>query len=890
MKVIKPHRLGVLQRVVEHRRKHTMVVSVLTYVPLADTRKLLMELQLYRETAEIVSGGVIDEGFPKARGELLVSGAAYAPNDEPVTGVETRLVMTRNGRHLVDKRLVVVGNRYWVGNRPSDPVPFTAMPMDWAHAFGGEGYAPNPHGKGAVSIQTNEGKVVPLPNVEDTRSPLATPDDRPTPAGYGAYEMSWPVRMQHMGKDYGDTWLKEDFPGPARDFNVAFYNTAPADQQIDGYFRGGEQLTLVGMHPHQRELVSELIPLVVRAFATQRVEVEGETEERFVAIGTRPDTIHVFPDLGTMVVIYRGVWPVAEDDADDIVHLIVAAEDPNEPKPLSHYQTVLRRRLDKDGGALASLMDEDLLPSSEQGWLAKPDLGDMGEITRLEHRHRGNMERGRKKKLAEARARLQAAGFDVEDAFVEPEPLEIPDPHDIAAVILVHQQMDELTEGRLVELQEQHENLDETLSRRFADAGFDYDEEQERAATGPPEFSADDHLVMLHDMARIAAEGGESMEDLERDLVDPQYAVMLRELEQRVRAAYVQFAHLLPAAPMPDDEERLRLRTRVAGAHAAGESMARVRLIGADLSGLDLAGIDLSHALLEGADLSGANLRGADLTGAVLTRTRLTDTCLADANLTDSNLGSCMLERTDLTGAKCHRSVLMRSELDGVLFVGAELEDVDFIETTFTAADFSHASMHHPLFLMVDLRGAAFSGAELSEPRFVQVDLRGVDFTAARMPRAQFVQVSADGACLAGADLTAAVLVHDSSFNEATFTGATLNAANLRKTPLQGANFVDALLEGADLSACDLRGADLSRCFARKAMLMRTDFRGASLREADLLGAILAKARLEGADLSRANLSRADMSLVATDGRTQLDDALRLDTRIDPMRQQGDRP
>ena len=66
---------------------------------------------------------------------------------------------------------------------------------------------------------------------------------------------------------------------------------------------------------------------------------------------------------------------------------------------------------------------------------------------------------------------------------------------------------------------------------------------------------------------------------------------------------------------------------------------------------------------------------------------------------------------------------------------------------------------------------------------------------------------------------------------------------------------------------------------------MRTNLAGANLRGADLLGAVLQKAKLQGTDLTGANLSRADLSLAQVDDGTSVDEALMLDTRVDPRYQ-----
>ena len=886
MKVIKPQRLGLLQRVVQHRRRCTLVVSVLVYVPLDSPRTPLMEMSLWKDLAEVLPGGVLDEGNPKPRGEVLVSGSAYAPGDERVQAVMVRLAVERAGAALVDKKLAAIGDRWWAGSRPTEPVAFRQMPLDWGYSYGGEGFARNPIGKGARSVDSPHGAVVPLPNIEDPNKLVASPKDRPEPAGLGAYELTWPQRFDKIGSDYGPDWLEKLAPGPASDFDAGFYNVAPLDQQIDGFFSGDERFLLEGMHPTRRALEGGLVPLTVRVLVTQRFGEDEEAKERFVAHETRLDTVHFFPDRERAVLVYRATIDVSEDDADDIVHLMVAAEDPAAPRPLEHYQEVLALRLDKERGALASLRDADLMPPVEAGWAVKPDYGDMADMTRLDQRKLEKAERGRKRALAEAKAELIAAGMDPGDAFDEPDPLQAPDPYDIDGIMAFSEEMDRRAADMKAAAEIQRERLEAEARQGFAEAGLDYEAEVQRVADqagGPIEFSAEEQLLMLHDMARIAAEGGQPLEDLERDLLDPRYEQMLRDLEERAQAAYAQFAHMMPPACV-GEERRALLRVRVITAHDVREPMARQNLTGADLSRLDLRGIDLSGALLEGASLVGTDLTDANLSGAVLARADLTDAILDSANLDGCNLGAAVLRRTNLSRATLHQAVLIRAELDGAILHGAQLRGADFIETKFTSADLSHAELTEPLFMKTDLRQVVFTGSSLSTARFIEVDLRGVDMTGASLDKATFVQTQGDDACFAGASLNGAVFVHESSFNRCVFAGARLTSACFRKAPLRGCDFEQADLGGADLSGCDLRAANLHQAKLRGALLVRTDFREANLRGVDLLGAIVHKARLEGADLTGSNLSRADLSLVRADGETSLTDALMLDTRVDPRR------
>jgi uncharacterized protein YjbI with pentapeptide repeats len=873
MKVLKPQRLSVLQRVVEHRRRCTLVVSVLVYVPLAAPRRLLTEMTLWKDAGAEIPSGVLDEAFPKPHAEVLVTGHAFAHG---AGAVKARVALG-----ALEKTLAVFGDRYWKNGKPSDPRGYDRMPIDWAHAFGGEGFAQNPLGKGVAPVGSEHGPIHWLPNVEDPKRLIASKADRPAPAGFGAYEVAWPQRFSKVGSRYDQRWLETLFPGPAEDFDATFYNVAPEDQRIDGFFSGDEAFVLEGLHPDKARIEGKLEKLVVRAFVTQR-DADGE---HFRAIATRIDTVHFLPHLERAVLVFRGTLPVAEDDADDIEHLMVAAEDPEHPKTIDHYCDVLRLRLDKDKGALAALKDQDLMPPETDGWAARLDAGDLGEMTRLEHLPLANAERGRKKKLAEAKLRLTDAGFDVSTDFAEEELEPPPDPYDIDAVMEYAAKM----EARGAELQKEAEakkqEAEKEARARFAEAGWDWDAEAKKAleeAGGPPRFSADEQLGMLHEMARIADEGGQPLVDLERDLSDPRYEEMLRDLEARTQEAYRQFAHYMPAALIPEEGKRHVLRARVVAAIDAREPLTKVNLTGADLHGLDLSGMDLSEACLEGVELSGAVLRDADLSRAVLARANLEGADLSGARMHGTNLGAAVLLRANLSEALLDGAVFAKSVLDGAVFAGARLRDVEFFEADFGAADFSHVDSEQLLFLRADLSAVCFTGAKLVQCRFIESTIIGVDFTGCDLTQAQFITCNVDKACFVNATLDGAVAAHGSSMVAAVFSGASLRGANLRTTSLEGADFERAHLDGADLSKCNLRGGKLRRMTAREALLMRTDFSNANLRGADLLGAIAQKAILLGADLTGANLARSDLSRVRTDGRTKMADTLTLDTRVEP--------
>ncbi|HVY47190.1 MAG TPA: DUF2169 domain-containing protein, partial [Minicystis sp.] len=284
MKVVKPHLIGVLHRTFEHDRKHYLVVSALVAFRLTDPERLVQDPLLWKAASEELGrDGVLELGMSKQRGEVLVTGRAY-PSSGPQPAVSVRL---RVGG-TIDKTLYVVGDRRWEANGWSPPAPFSEMPIAWANAFGGDGFADNPVGKGLASVVVDGREVHPLPNVEDPKDLVRSPRDRPKPAGFAPIDLLWPARFSKMGT-HDAAWLKDLYPGFARDLDGSVFQAAPRDQWIEGYFRGDEAFSLEHMHPTLPVLEGKLPGYVVRAFLRHR------GAEALREVPTRIDTLHFFP-------------------------------------------------------------------------------------------------------------------------------------------------------------------------------------------------------------------------------------------------------------------------------------------------------------------------------------------------------------------------------------------------------------------------------------------------------------------------------------------------------------------------------------------------------------------------------------------------------------------
>lgn len=884
MKVIKPLKLGYLARPFEHRREHYYGVALMLHFAFDQPRRLLPDIDLWKLVAEELKGAPLDVGLPKARAEFLVTGSAYSP--EPTATLPVRAQVG-----ALEKELYVIGDRTWRRDVPSAPEPFTEMPLGWERAFGGEGFAKNPLGRGVRPTAGPSGEVHPLPNVELPGKLVTSPRARPEPAGFGAYDLTWPQRFGKLGT-YDRAWLEGAFPGFATDVDWTAFNVAPEDQQQADAFRGDERVVLENLHPTRRRIELTLPSLVPRCFFTLR-------DGSFVELPTRLTTVWLFPHRERCVLVFHGAQRVEEDDAADLQHVVLAVDAAEAPRALEHYREVLATRLDRQRAIYELLDDAALVPPGNEG------LGEAldAEVarTRGDGRLMENLRRGGDARAASSRAFLAELGLDP-DAHGPTTADAAPPPTDPKALPDYIRRLEEDVGKRRAAADAKRAERAAKLEALFQQEGLDYsmiEDEQTWTQQGPPKFTAEGQREKL---ARLAegVDGGAG-DELESYATSEEWLASWKKTEAQQRAVYRMAAHLqTPAEPLDElasEDARAMVELRL----RAGESLAGVDLTGADLRGLVLDGADLRDAFLESAVLEGASLRRASLHGAVLAHANLKGAKLDGANLSGANLGGASLadassaERpVDLTGA-----VLWRADLRGADLRAAKLAGAQLLEAQLDGADLSHADLTGAAFLRpppegdpdaiprIDLGRVRFTGAVLAGATFIAADLAGVDFTKADLEAATFIRAAGPGAVFGGANMRNARFVEGCVFEGCDFRHAVLASANLRGSKLAGSDLSGADLGSADLSEADLRGARLHRVLARGALFIRTDLSEAFLAGADLMNAILQKADVSSADLRGANLFGADFARVRSDGQTQLEDAYQLRVRVHPKRQEA---
>ncbi len=907
MKTIKPINQSLLYKTYEANRRFYLCTVISSHFSF-DSTYLLSEPDLWRfASSELGKDAMLDMCMPKPRGEVVVIGKCFTPGGKPVPAYEVRLQIG-----AVNKTLHVFGDRFWkrkggMLKTISDPLPFTKMDISYQNAFGGPDYKKNPLGKGHAPVKSDKGETVhPLPNIEDPRDLIDSPKKKPDPAGFGPIDLTWPQRMDKVGT-YDQKWLEELFPGPAADMDPTYFNAAPEDQWIDAFFNGDESVEIKGMHPNKKTVKTKLPGVKSRCFITQK----DRNSEEFKEIKTSLDTVWLFPHAEKGIVIWRGVAEIQTDDAEDILHMLVAYERINDkPKPSEHYREALLKRLDEEKGALYMLDEKDLIPTGERSGLAAliKDAGKEEDALSLNLKKKAEKEKKKaEKKKQEAMKKMEemCAKHGLDPSTVMPPPPPPPpkapdidpnnlDPEEIMR-FMKEAEVDAMArkEKAVADAMAKKAQAEKKIKEICDKQGLDFDKMMAKLQAQKPKrplVSADDTIEKLK-KAKATAEKQVNMvcaklgidydtalaqakeqpdgktfpiiEAVERirkiDPDDPELLEKLKLAEKTSKEAYKKTAHHLPKPEPLSPEEADRLKQAFLVMHAEDQSFEGRDFAGVDLSGMDLKNVDLRGIYLEGANLSGADLTGADLSGAILAWADLSGAKLNRAKMQETCLGSANLTKTEVKDADLTDSVLSKSNLTDTDFSGTNLNKVELIEATFKNTNLSSTIIAEANFLETDFSGADFSGADLTGTNFIKPKLDGVNFTGAKADGVNFIEASCEKTVFNNADLTNARFPQNANLKGAEFKGAILNNANLMEADLTDASFVKASLNHANLMKANLNNADLTGITAKKAALIKADLSDAKMIGANLMEANLKSATMVRTDFRMANLYGAEV-------------------------------
>lgn len=242
-----------------------------------------------------------ESGPAKPRVDVVLAGAIAFPS--PVETHDVRLEIGSRLRKVVR----VHGRRAWLPGVfadlvPSRPRPVIEVPIAWELAYGGSDpddpttFEPNnPAGTG-IRKRARDLEMQPAPQFEDPDRPVRVWNRRVPPVGFGPVAPFWQPRARLAGT-YDERWRRDRAPLLPTDFDPAYFNVAPVDQQLPS-FQPGEEVRLDGMTTGGKErfrLPDLAVPVTVA------------TGDALLETRTRVDTIVIEPRERRFSLVARAV-------------------------------------------------------------------------------------------------------------------------------------------------------------------------------------------------------------------------------------------------------------------------------------------------------------------------------------------------------------------------------------------------------------------------------------------------------------------------------------------------------------------------------------------------------------------------------------------------------
>ncbi len=295
-----------------------------------------------------------DIGPRKPRADVVLVGTAHAPNAAPTQQLTVRMTVAG-----IDKSMEVWGARALDQDGTVHPgEPFTTMPLRWEHAAGGPGTT-NPAGM-PLAGRDAYGRFL-LPHFQPPESLIQADNLHIEPIGFFPIPGSWPERSERLGA-LAANWSSthwQDHPLP-EDFDLAYFNVAPADQQVPA-LHDNEGIVLEHLHRDHPKLVTQLPGVRPAVFID-----DGQRQER---LGVTPDTLWIDTNESLCTLTFRGEQALTGRDApgrivvgmesgsetlgwDDVARMLPGAD------PQAHKPSAARRRRKDPGTMLAAAIPD----------------------------------------------------------------------------------------------------------------------------------------------------------------------------------------------------------------------------------------------------------------------------------------------------------------------------------------------------------------------------------------------------------------------------------------------------------------------------------------------------------------------------------------------------
>ncbi|MBF0240551.1 MAG: DUF2169 domain-containing protein [SAR324 cluster bacterium] len=908
---IKPLDLGLQYKAFLWQKQPKFSVGVMLAFPLAGGVPILEPDMWKALSTQLPPDGALDDGMPKPRGEYVVMGSYHAPGGKPVSRGAVKIKLGD-----LEKSLLIYGHRYWENLGISKPSLLTSLPIQYQYAFGGGNFPKNPKGKGVAPVTNEEGvSMHPLPNIEDPNHPILSKRDQPEPAGLNGLDIMHPDRQAKAGT-YDGEWVEKYAPGLAKDLDWEFFNVAPPDQRIEGFFKGGEPFEIHNMHPEKSVFRGKLPSYRPRAFIYQRTDDGLKFRE---VPNMRMDTVIFVPAVEMGILLWRGVIDISIDDATDVRNIMIAYENlKDNPRTIEHYEDQLQKRTSPTQRIRYLLNTTDLIPLDHRCGFQR--LLDGNSNDKMQSLMLKNMEAQRQiqidaamkqldQKLEEGRNQmlmmLAVQNIDPtpyleqwDDAVNQPPPEE---PEIKAFMEWLEGILPGITTGELdltrmdltkmseiqPRLQEIADHKKEAAKQQLLEKLEEF-KQQELTDSKDPEMiqiaektkneTIQKFEAAIQSMDQVPplprAPGIEALDEAKLKMSEARQQVIDGIEKARQEGKEIEYPEEMSAmeGSLDKAEEMLKAlpetfkKLYIMGAHymepGASPHAVPLGLIAAQVLENAKSRKSMANGDYACIDLSGHDLSGVDFSGSFME-----DVNFARSNLSGANLSGCVMARANFTGTN-----LAGANLDGANIGAAQLIETDFTDAILTNAILSKSTMRKTKFLRAQMKGAQimdavveqvdFSEIDMFQTIFLKMELNQCLFRNANIPNCMFIQTHTPKCDFTGANLNECLWlesrVDESIFKNAVMTNARfVGGCSLIKANFTGANMERANLMRTQLTDADLSHANLSMVLFESAKMERANLEGSNAFRAVFMKADLSHARIENVNLMEGSLMKA---------------------------------
>ncbi|PCJ86087.1 MAG: hypothetical protein COA54_09625 [Thiotrichaceae bacterium] len=887
-KITKPLHIACNQQVLEQNNQFHLIVSATMGVRLSSGEALL-EFDFYKEAFDHIGANPMpDIAMPKPQAEYLVSGNFYAPNGAELTAGEVKVSFSDK-----TKQLYIFGDREWQGGIPSQPQPFSTMPLDYSLAFGGNDYPNNPDGKGF-----NDGV---LPNIEDPSQLLTSNTSKILPAGLGPTHPTWPQRMQYQGT-YDERYVEKYYPGYPEDFDWHFFMTSAQDQWFDGYFKGDESFTLHNLHPENAKISGTLPGYRVRCFYDETTN----SASKFNELSLNLDTVWFFPETDLALLIWRGGVSVSDDDASAITDIVCAYEDENTSRTPEDYKIALDKRRNSNDALLNNFNTSDLIPAGAkcamellqekifQGASSSPFSDNLEAktetVNKLVQEKLQECEKQFEQKLEGLDESKIAEQQNIKELLRKPVEFK-PDAEQEEFNRQLEALMPGITSGDMKKISLKEFSFDKidkimALIDKFRDkklaGALDNIEKANRIIEQRLEEERKDSTELTNEqsesvtalLARIKSPEevtevamprmnlGEIKEAFNQ--INPQLNEQMQQLqnmkamgasseetelaEKMVSDVISQKDGQLDASLIEAEDEFKELY--ILSAHTLPRCLSPHKLTLEDVtenlldrlkknksvSNKDWACIDLSNKKLDGVDFSGCYLEQVVFSGA---------------SLVGCNFNGAVLSRAIFDGADLSCSSFESTNLGAISAIGAKFNGSRFINAVLSNSNVSNSSFESCVFddvqvLDITISGANFSHSKMPLMKFIKADFNDVSFSNTEMPQSIFLQCEIMSSSFSSAQLQGCI------WSNTNIKNCVFDNAEMKSNCFTATEDEDIVLEGNSFESCNLESANFqSMC------MPKTNFKNAILTNANLSSVEVVGGNFEGISAKQAMFRKA---------------------------------